>query len=646
LISTKALDPSREGISMGDVRLIRGDSLGVMPTLPDGSVDAIVTDPPAGIRFMGKEWDTFPTRGRPEGHAFGDGRSRPGISKGQEYRASDRGPFVAFMTGVFVECLRIARPGSRCLVWAIPRTSHWTATAIEDAGWIIEDRVSHLFGTGWPKAKSKLKPACEDWWLARKPSKGVPPLNIEACRIAWDAKSLENDTKRRMSPRTDITGNSFGKASGGQVAGGYVGDVESPVGRWPANVVLSHHPDCRWVGSKSVKSQNPAYRSVGKGGERPSGFGMGPRPEGVGIGHAGPDGMETVEAWDCVEGCPIAILDEQSGVLKSGGKAGKSYQYEDDRAGNCYGDGLNGSTSTLIADSGGASRFYATFKAEDDPVRSALCGLLWGSRVDIIDYHLNGDCRCRIASNAGPVSSHPHRHADATALPIAGSPRDEPNGQDANSAGSPCGSCGTSTVRSPARVGIRNASDLRVVFTTATEGELRLLSESLTDAIRSIGSVSSRERQPVGLTLSIGRANLAATQKPTGITTITISRWRSDGSADPVTFEITPNGSDHGGLGSASRFIYCSKASRNDRGEDNNHPTVKSSSLMSWLVRLIARPGETVLDPFMGSGSTGKAAMLEGCHFIGIESHEPYYRIAERRIAAARAEAASRFSFA
>lgn len=114
-----------------------------------------------------------------------------------------------------------------------------------------------------------------------------------------------------------------------------------------------------------------------------------------------------------------------------------------------------------------------------------------------------------------------------------------------------------------------------------------------------------------------------------------------------------------GDSGSASRFFYCAKASRQDRHEGmidpgpqfkrgttlrkventatkgNNHPTVKPTALMRWLCRLITPPGGVVLDPFMGSGSTGKAALLEGFSFVGIELDPSYYEISECRVAAA-----------
>lgn len=91
--------------------------------------------------------------------------------------------------------------------------------------------------------------------------------------------------------------------------------------------------------------------------------------------------------------------------------------------------------------------------------------------------------------------------------------------------------------------------------------------------------------------------------------------------------------------GSAARFFYCAKASKKDRNEglknlENNHPTVKPTNLMSYLCRLITPPGGTVLDPFMGSGSTGKGALLEEFNFIGIELDPNYCEIARQRLEA------------
>jgi site-specific DNA-methyltransferase (adenine-specific) len=110
----------------------------------------------------------------------------------------------------------------------------------------------------------------------------------------------------------------------------------------------------------------------------------------------------------------------------------------------------------------------------------------------------------------------------------------------------------------------------------------------------------------------------------------TIGRWPAnvlhDGSAEILQ-----------GMGEAARFFYTPKACKDDRddGCDNNHPTVKPTDLMRYLCRMVTPTGGIVLDPFTGSGSTGRGAVLEGFRFIGCEMDADYITIAKARILAA-----------
>lgn len=203
--------------------------------------------------------------------------------------------------------------------------------------------------------------------------------------------------------------------------------------------------------------------------------------------------------------------------------------------------------------------------------------------------------------------------------------------------------------------------------TAATASEFATISASVTRTIQSIGSRFWHELEPLRLTLTSNLVEAAVTREPTGTTTITLSRWKSDGSAEPVTFSIMRPNSAHGEAASASRLIYTAKASREDReegleslplrsageatdrvdgsaglnspragasrtnGARNHHPTVKPTSLMRYLCRLVTPRDGIVLDPFMGSGSTGKAAILEGFRFIGIDLEPEYVEIARAR---------------
>lgn len=152
-------------------------------------------------------------------------------------------------------------------------------------------------------------------------------------------------------------------------------------------------------------------------------------------------------------------------------------------------------------------------------------------------------------------------------------------------------------------------------------------------------------------------------------------QWNGQIRSKSSNVDIAPNGSQifwNANSGSAARFFYCAKASKQDRDEgcegmeetiqqsvahgerqygtlpytnekreikprprSNNHPTVKPTDLMRYLCKLVTPPNGVVFDPFMGSGSTGKAAILEGFSFIGCDTESDYINIAQKRIEAA-----------
>jgi len=266
-------------------RLILGDCLLVLPALAEGSVDAVCTDPPASISFMGRDWD------------------------------SDRGgrvQWIAWLARVMVECLRVLKPGGYALVWAIPRRSHWTALALEDAGFFIVDRIAHLFGQGFPKGRGCLKPACEDWWLVRRPGPRVLPLpGLDGCRVAGAVPQVTQGVTRAAADGQAIYGGGHGVGRAPQESNPH------PAGRWPANLVLSCACD----------------------------------------GEHGPD-------------CPVRLLDEQSGTLTSGKPAGTR------RARYAFGSSKeNGTLLTGFGDSGGASRFFYCAKASRAEREAGLAGL-------------------------------------------------------------------------------------------------------------------------------------------------------------------------------------------------------------------------------------------------------------------------------
>jgi DNA modification methylase len=340
-----------------------GDALAVLQSMPSASVDAMVTDPPAGISFMGAAWD-------------GD--------KG------GRNDWIQWLAGVMRESLRVCKPGAHALVWALPRTSHWTAMACEDGGWIVRDRVSHLFAQGFPKSLNvekviderlrrayhepqngepspdafydgvgtALKPAVEDWWLLRKPcgtiadnvlAIGTGGLNIDACRI----EGAPGLTGVRDPSASDGSGLVYRGSNGAKQIAYDAKVVSGEIsGRWPANLALSHTPECKMVGTRKVDCSLP-----------PSDTGSSTTANAYGdfasrslVSH-GENGKEDVESFDCPEDCPVRMLDEQSGDrpgMQGGGVHTAGYK------GGFFG-GID-SDRTARGDLGGASRFFFTSK--------------------------------------------------------------------------------------------------------------------------------------------------------------------------------------------------------------------------------------------------------------------------------------------
>jgi site-specific DNA-methyltransferase (adenine-specific) len=106
-------------------KIIQGDCLEVLKTIPNNSIDTIITDPPYGLAFMGKEWDNFGTD----------------LQKYQEWTRQWA-----------TEALRVAKPGATLLCFGGTRTFHRLTCGLEDAGWQIKDVLMWLYGSGFPKS--------------------------------------------------------------------------------------------------------------------------------------------------------------------------------------------------------------------------------------------------------------------------------------------------------------------------------------------------------------------------------------------------------------------------------------------------------------------------------------------------------------
>lgn len=427
---------------MNKYMVIEGDCLEVLRGMEDSSIDSIVTDPPAGINFMGKQWDK---------------------DKG------GKAQWVEWMTEVATECLRVIKPGGHALVWSIPRTSHWTGDAWENAGWQPRDKIYHCFGSGFPKSHNvskaidkaagvelkvvgkvanpdssiysqsenkmskdvdittsttleaqqwegwgtALKPAIEEWWLFRKPLQGTIAQNVQE----WGTGALNIDgcrvgTSKNVPASCSTKSQWFGMGSEDGSESGH----DPNTGRWPANFIHDGSP-------------------------------------------------EVVECFP----------DTGESTARQGYPGGSTF------GGSSMGEGVIG---TWYGDRGSAARFF------------------------------------------------------------------------------------------------KQCPD-----TDLEDTEIRQLIYQ--------GKATKRDRDEGCEGLEEKKNN-----------------W-----GDKSTFQQTKP--------------------EDQQPKRNHHPTVKSTPLMQYLCRLITPPGGIILDPFTGSGSTGKAAVLEGFRFIGIEEDEEYVAISNARISAA-----------
>jgi site-specific DNA-methyltransferase (adenine-specific) len=139
---------------------------------------------------------------------------------------------------------------------------------------------------------------------------------------------------------------------------------------------------------------------------------------------------------------------------------------------------------------------------------------------------------------------------------------------------------------------------------------------------------------------SLGRRTSEGGEHKDFIATSTTGRFPANVILDEEAAQLL----DEQSGGSISRFFYCAKASKNERGEGNNHPTVKPTKLIEYLVTLITPPNGIVLDPFIGSGTTAIASLNTGRSFIGIELNEGYVEIARRRVASHTAQQEMKFA--
>lgn len=590
----ESISKSGNVFRIGSHRLYNGDCLEVLKRMPDNHVDSLITDPPAGIAFMGKEWD-----------------EDKGGSK----------EWVKWLNGVMKEALRVMKPGAHGLVWAIPRTSHWTATALEDAGFEIRDVVTHIFSTGFPKASA----------LNRQKS-GV------FCQCALDKHSIDH-TSDAQRP---------GDHNNNQVD---VSDDDLP------------HKDVQHLTDKLSNSQADYQQSYGSSDalahfSSKSALVASPQQQ-CAQGHSHSVVHEDVEACESFDSLslvqcknlhankdysslskfptdvssdkPLNIRELESKPIQTGNAISADHKQHNSSQSSAYGTALPncGHCDKPIIDgcwyNGGlkpASEHWVLVRkpcSEDTVAKNVLKHGTGGINIDAsrIRYKSEDDRKSAVpfgdmtntkvyggnsllaSKTVNDKTDRTHTHGRFPANLVLSHNEDcvEVGMKKVKAtSGTNTGSLGKNGIYSHAkgldksRIGMGDEDGTETVAAfECTEGCAVAMLDEQSGVSKSVAN--QRNNSP--------SKNMAMTGDNLG----------------HISF------SDSGG---ASRFFYCAKASKSDKGKDNTHPTVKSIKLMQYLITMITPPDGTILDCFGGSGTTLVAAHLKAFSTILIEQAPEY----------------------
>ena len=644
-----------------NVTLHAGDCLDVLLTLPDASVDSVVTDPPYGLEFMGKEWDKFAPRDRLNATVWdgrrqaqdgwtddaaarsGKGGGGPSYRSGSTYKGSKRctlcgkrafsgspcecdepewviehreeAPsamlgFQAWCTEWSRELYRVLKPGGYLISAGGSRTFHRMTSGVEDAGFEIRDTIVWHFGSGFPKSRNI----------------SADLANFPACSCDVPGQVGTVDTR---------------EPTGAVRAGVRTEPGTVPLAGLATDQAVGVGPEVLPAASSRAANVNPVdIDSVGDGL---------PVMLGSSAVTAGTERQEIPGIIGRVEVDPESLRDQmvsEQTVCAAAVSTG-AVPLDD---GSC--------------DVGPASPLVF-------PLTAAPSGVAFtGKPLAVSDGHtVAGTVDSSVAPTAelpgtggadvNPVSIAPHAdHSTAERLQT-------------------CSGCGGRRGAIPQGLGtaLKPASEFFVVARKPLQGtvaanvlawgtgalnvdgcrvagdvpsvpqpDFRHVNGVTThlDAHARNGEMSSAPagRWPANVVLDESQAE--ALDRQSGIEASRPAKAALDGSGTgagrPVHGEfqwggIAKNGySDQGG---ASRFYFVAKADSAERPRVNGiaHPTVKPVALMRWLVRLVTPPGGTVLEPFAGSGSTVEACLLEGFKCIAIEREADYLPLIVSRLA-------------
>ena len=553
------------------------------------------------------------------------------MSKDWDKDKGGRDSWVSWMTAVMEECLRVIKPGGHMLCWSIPRTSHWTAWAIESAGFEIRDRIDRLFS---PQDQQRQFIASLD----------EEQQELFARAFGGDSSVLH------------VVGSGFPKNM----------DVSKAIDKHFFHVWLKEHKEKKQQLYDAKKAVQVARKTKDKALIK-----------------------ECLAAHDDLE----KSLQQEAGtyrevICKNPNKEGRHY----DIKGGHYNDSVyqeDGVEAFITQAATPEAQQYEGYGLALKPTseiwwlaRKPLIGSVAENVLEHGTGALNIDS-CRISLNGEKSTAAARRQSKPVInYEQEGSwpNRTSPETYKQSSAGELKG-------RWPSHLILTHHPECVCKGTKKVQGErtrgltdtpARSWANESIDGINRVGHGSADGTEEVEDYICHEQCPIRILGEQSGITKSGARDGRKKPHDGLETFQQREHDTGENfpaSVGTASRFflnlessppfIYIPKASRSEkedgleerngkkvnngretpidtpyqRGETkrlNTHPTVKSLRLMRYLVRLITPPDGVVLDPFTGSGSTGVAALLEGFRFFGIEKQEEYVDIAKERIEAAK----------
>ncbi len=509
-------------------QVLHSDALTALQSLPSNSVDAICIDPPCGISFMSKSWDNFSGKavkdrsqereqaGTEGKWLEGRGTLPYGFSPSTGHSMQERENFIVFLQEIMTEALRVIKPGGHAFVWALPRTSHWTTMAIENAGFEIREKHYHLFGSGFPKAAN------------------ISKMIDQKLGIEREIVGIDKDFLKRNPHKAPID-NTYNKTHRDGIEAAVLTSPASPEAQKWDGWFSSTKPACEeWILCRKPLSEPTIAENVLK-------WGVGS----LNIGATRVPGMVP----QVVQGITHRSI-ENSAIYGAGKDVRKEKTLSNPHHAGRYPSNVTFSHS-LFCTNNVCSQDYPVLALEQQSgMRSS------GAKVQKVGDNVNKG-----------IYSSARRTFDAEYQSNTGT-----------------------------------AARFYHCFPPA--------------------SLSSEQDVPFFYT-----PKSSTSERNAGIPK------KIDGG---LFEEYEGEGMEHSAVHRYGAGVGEGKHPELPAIEQNTHPTIKSQSLLKFLITLITPPNGIVLDFFAGSGSTGVAAIGLGMHCILIEQsdtqEEPYVSIASSRL--------------